>query len=379
MFAYLIHYWEIALKWKNRSIFEKILAQNIQNRIKNISDAKVERKAWKLLLLDSNPKIKDILIKIPGIINFSVARVVDNDINEIQKIWLELIKDCKFDTFRLTTKRANKNFEYDSMQINQQVWWFIVQNLGKKVNLDNPELTLFIEVWAKQSYMYFEKIQWIWWLPIWTSWKVVCLISWWIDSPVAWYLMMKRWCEIILVHAFNKTLHPEKVRDKIYKLAKKLSEYQPWLKLYMLPYQAMQQEIVDKIPEKQRMIMFKRSVLRTANMIAQKEKAKAIVLWDALAQVASQTLDNINVIYQASELAVLSPLISFDKQQIVDLAEKIWTYEISIIPYEDCCSLISSKNPQTKSRLSFIRNMENRIDYKDKENEIIEDSFEKQF
>jgi thiamine biosynthesis protein ThiI len=170
-------------------------------------------------------------------------------------------------------------------------------------------------------------------------------------------MAMKRGCEVILSHFFNSTIHSAEVRKKILLLAEKLAEFHP-IKLYMVPFEDIQMEIIKIVPSKLRMVVYRRSMMRMANLIAEKEKAKAIVTGDSLSQVASQTLENLNVIHSASNRLVLSPLLGFDKEEIIQKAKEIGTYEISILPYEDCCTLMVAKHPETRARVEQISQYE---------------------
>lgn len=185
-------------------------------------------------------------------------------------------------------------------------------------------------------------------MPVGSSGRVVSLLSGGIDSPVASTMMMTRGCEVLLFHAYNHTLRPKALKDKIMQISETLAKIQGKVTLCMLPYKALQKEIVEHIPGPYRMIAFKRSIVRVACLLAHNANAKAIVTGDSVGQVASQTLENIQCIYAASSFPVLSPLIGFDKQSIIDLAQKFGTYETSILPYEDCCSLIATDHPRTR-------------------------------
>lgn len=364
MLVYLIHFWEITLKWKNRNFFEKKLIDLLKEKIPNLE---YNKEYWKLIILPSNNEnqiekalkttfwisnwSKAFYLKLPENLNLN-----DNLKNEILKIIIKLIQNNpdKINSFKIETKRSNKKFQPNSMEINKIIWWEINQKLWIKIDIKNPEKIFYIEIWDKWIYIYDNKIIWLWWLPPWTSGRIVSLISGWIDSPVASYLMMKRWAKIVFLHAYFEWIDQNwQTKQKILELIKKLSEYQWKSKIYFVKMKPILNQILEKVPPKRRMLIFKRSIIKIANKIAEKENALAITMWDSLAQVASQTLENINVIYKASRLPILSPLIWFDKQQIIDLAKKIWTYDISIKPWNDLCSKISHKHPITKWNLEL--------------------------
>ena len=356
MRAYVIHYGEIALKGKNREVFERKLIENINRKIWEIG-VKVKRRFGRLVIYADDQRIAEKLKKTPGIKYFALAEVCDLDIDEIKKKALETLPR-KTKTFKIETKRSNKNFPYTSIEINRVVGEYILKRRdGIRVDLNNPDTKIFIEICEKECFIYTSKIPSIGGLPAGVAGKVISLISGGIDSPVSAFMIMKRGCEVIAVHFFNSTLHSPEVREKIKMIAEKLSEFHE-IRLYMVPFEDIQREIIRLIPSKYRMVVYRRSMMRMANIIAEKEDAKAIVTGDSLSQVASQTLDNLNVIYNASSLPVLSPLIGMDKEEIIEVAKKIGTYEISILPYEDCCSLMIAKHPETRAKLNEILRIE---------------------
>lgn len=198
-------------------------------------------------------------------------------------------------------------------------------------------------------------------MPVGSQGKVVSLLSGGIDSPVASWLMMKRGCNVIFIHFFNENLVPKP--NKVEKIVEKLNESQLESTAYYIPFADLQYEIIKSVPAKYRMIVYRRYMAKIANEIAKIEGAKAIVTGDNLGQVASQTLENLECIYEASSLPIFSPLIGFDKKEIVEMAKKLGTYEISIKPYEDCCSFMVGKHPATKANVEEIKEMEKRIKF----------------
>ncbi|WP_290900176.1 tRNA uracil 4-sulfurtransferase ThiI [Ferroglobus sp.] len=355
---YVVHYGEIALKGKNRDFFERKLMENIKRKI----EGRVRRRYGRIIVEAEDAEEK--LRKIPGIKYFAKAEVCDLDIEEIKRVALKVVGEV--DSFKVETKRSNKNFPLTSIEVNRVVGEFVKNSKGIKVDLKNPERTVYIEIGEKESYIYTEKIPGIGGLPCGVSGRVVAQISGGIDSPVAAFLAMKRGAEVIAAHFFNQTLHSPQVRKKILDLAEKLSEFHR-VKLYMVPFEEVQREIIRVIPAKYRMIVYRRSMMRMSNIIAKKEGAKAIVTGDSLSQVASQTLDNIRVIYSASELPVLPPLIGFDKEETIEIAKRIGTYEISILPYEDCCTLMIAKHPETRAKIEDVERMERVAEFKEED------------
>lgn len=360
--AVVIHYGEIALKGKNRDFFERRLIDTINSALEDVTKNKAMRKYGRIVLpLENGREIEERLKHICGIKYFAFAEIAPLDINEIKEIALYVIKK-KDGSFKIETLRSNKNFSLNSIEVNEIVGEHVVQKTKRKVNLKNPDIIVFIEICNKEAYVYSEKLYGIGGLPVIPSEKVICLLSGGIDSAVASFLMMKRGCNVIFLHFFNKTMHSSFVQKKIERMVETLASYQLDGKLYMIPFEGIQREIIKGVPAKQRMIVYRRYMMRIANKIAVREKAKAIVTGDSVAQVASQTLDNINVIYNASSLPILSPLIGFDKEEIIKIAKIIGTYEISIIPYEDCCSFMIARHPETKGKMREIEKLEKELD-----------------
>ncbi len=364
MRVYVVHYSEIALKGKNRSFFERRLVRNIKDRIKDIENPEIRREYGRIVIESENPEIKNVLKKIPGIKYSAFAIKTGLDMDEIIRSAIEIAPDSG--TFRVETRRSFKEFPLNSMEINRIVGERILKKKNLRVDLKNPKKTIYIEISRENAYIYSEKIEGIGGLPVGASGRVVCLISGGIDSPVSAFMAMKRGAEIIAVHFFNSTIHSPGVRKKIHDIAKKLSEFHR-IKLYMVPFKDIQLEIIRCIPSDYRMIVYRRSMMRMANIIAERERAGAIFTGDNLGQVASQTLANMNVIYSASKLPVFAPLIGLDKEEIVELAKEIGTYEISIQPYEDCCSLLVSKHPVTNASLDDVERMEEMCNLKEME------------
>lgn len=374
----IIHYDEITLKGRNRSFFENALVANIMDFFndRNVSYEKIYKNGGKIVV-DINidfdveqakmQKIKEILKYIPGISNFYFAVSEEKDMEKINKKTVELLspsdKINKYKTFKIEARRSDKKFEFKSPEINARAGKYVLENTGFKVDVRNPDLEIVIDIENEKCFIYFEKTKGIGGLPVGTAGNLVSLISGGIDSPVASCMMMKRGARIIFVHFKNRTARgAEDGMDKIKSLIEALNKFQRRSKLYTIPFDEFQKEIIANIPSKNRMIIYRRFMLKTAEMIAKKENAKGIVMGDSVGQVASQTLENINAAYSAANFPVFTPLIGTNKQEIIDMAKKIGTYEISIIPYSDCCSLLAAKHPETKARPEEIISQEKNLE-----------------
>jgi len=360
-----INYSEIVIKGRNRSEFERKLIENIQTALKKESYEKISKKETRILIFlneKSNiEKISEKLKKIFGIRWFSFAHIVEKDVDQIEKIVVEeSLKRYKGKTIKLETKRADKSFPMTSMELSKKIGQEM-EKKGLKVDLENPDIRLYIAILHKDALVSVKRIEGIGGLPVGTAGKVLCLFSGGIDSPVAAWLMMKRGCDIDFIH-FHPFPSNEKVKDsKIVKLLKELQDYSPEkFKLFIVPHK----QFFRKTPEilrKYELVVFRRFIIKVANEIAKKENYKALVTGDNLAQVASQTLENLSTTNEASEIPIFRPLLTYDKEEIIHLARKIGTYRTSLEEYKDCCSLVAVKSPATKSKLEKAKTIEEKI------------------
>jgi thiamine biosynthesis protein ThiI len=346
----VVHYSEIGLKGKNREYFERLLVRNIRKK-----GGKARRKYGRIEV-EFEEGIEEKLKKIPGIRYIGSGFKTSLDIEEINAASLSSLPKS-FNTFCVKASRGYKDFHLNSIEINREVGSFIQRRSKKAVDLKNPDVTIRIEIYQDSAYVYTRRIDGVGGLPAGSAGRVVSLLSGGIDSPVASFMAMKRGCEVVLSHFFNSTIHSAEVRKKILLLAEKLSEFHS-IRLYMIPFEDIQMEIIRTVPSKLRMVVYRRSMMRMANLVADREGAKAIITGDSLSQVASQTLENLNVIHSASDRLVLSPLLGFDKEEIIQKAKEIGTYEISILPYEDCCTLMVAKHPETRAKVEEISQYE---------------------
>lgn len=373
---YIVHYWELVLKWRNRKTFEKYLISSLESKLCWVS---YKKDFWKLVIFGENKEIWDILDTTFWLSNYSFWYEVSSDINDIINMSLELLSNKNFNSFKVVSKRTNKSFPFNSLELSTTIWSKIVTELSKMVDLYNPDIVLYCEVWNNSTYIYTDKKKWLWWMPALSAWKVVSLLSWWIDSPVASRMMMKRWCENIFFHAYTRSMTINKIFEKIGNIVMILKKFQLTWKLYMYDFSTIQKTITANVPDSYRMLIFKRSLIRIATKIALDEWAKALICWDSLCQVASQSLQNLKVIYSASEdLPILSPLISMDKEDIIKISKIIWTYDISIQWKNDCCKLIAWNNPSTWWDISRIKYYEKLIDINSLENSFVSEMIVKE-
>jgi len=367
----ICHYAEIGLKGQNRIYFEKILKNNIKHILDvSVPDSidKINRVRGRFIihLTESGQNSIDPIIKslknVFGLAYFSPAYLSEKDIDQIKIDSIELMQRFDFKTFRVTARRIDKRFPFSSQTLNEDIGAEILAKLNKTVNLSNPEAICFIDVLNEGTFIYSKKIPAVNGLPVGTSGKVIVMLSGGIDSPVAAYYALKRGMKAIYVHFHSVPLVSEASVEKVKDTVEILKKYQPNSKLYLVIFAPIQQAIMVDCNPKLRVILYRRYMMKIAERIAQMERAKAIYTGEALGQVASQTIENITVVEKSVTLPIMRPLIGFDKIEIIRKAEEIGTYEISIIPHQDCCTLYVPKHPATKARLQDVLKDESKLE-----------------
>jgi tRNA uracil 4-sulfurtransferase len=343
------------------------LIDNIRNKIGEKNIVKLGRISGRILLTTDNlekKKIEKILKKVLGLEAFSFVIKIEKDFEKIKEKTLEILKEKEFDSFRVTASRSQKDFPLNSQEINVQLGAYIVEKLNKKVDLHNPDLTCFIEIVEKTVYLSFERIIGIPGLPFGIEGEAISLISGGIDSPVASFYVMKRGVKVTFVHFHSYPYTDKASIEKVKDLVKVLSAYQGKSKLILIPFAEVQEMISMKTTEKLRVVLYRRFMMKIAEEIAIKLGAKAIVSGDSLGQVASQTLDNMNVISEAVDMNIIRPLVCFNKNEIMDVARDIETYNISIKPHEDSCSRFVPVHPELKANLKTVLKEEKKLKLK---------------
>lgn len=367
----IVHYHELALKGRNRDFFERQLIGNIRTALKDLGATRIESLPGRLrVALPESLKddvVKERLSAVFGIANFSLAQAVPlnlpkPDLNELTRGIGAAVTQRTFDTFRVTAKRADKRLALTSMDVEREVGKYVRELTDKTVKLSSPDLTIYIELLAKDAYYSLDKFQGPGGMPVGVSGTVACLISGGIDSPVAAYRMMKRGCNAVFIHFSGRPLVSRASEEKVRELVQILTAHQYRSKLFIVPFGEIQREIVAQTPAPYRVVLYRRLMVRIAGELALADRCWALVTGDSLGQVASQTPENLSVIEEAAELPMLRPLIGMDKLEITNQAQRIGTFTTSIEPDQDCCSLFVPPHPSTKTRLDDIRRIERSLD-----------------
>ncbi|MGH7825434.1 MAG: tRNA uracil 4-sulfurtransferase ThiI [Candidatus Binatia bacterium] len=366
MHSVLIRYHEIALKKGNRPYFTELLKRNLFSAVKDLGVKEIRSLPARLLLTFKDPVDPQRTIEriraVFGVANFSLVERTSKDIEALRMAILESLNGAKFDSFRIETQRGDKSFPLTSPEINRQLGAAVKAKTGARVDLTNPEFTVTVEILPNDAFFGVGKIAGAGGLPVGASGRVVALISGGIDSPVAGYRMMQRGCRLIFVHFHSAPYLDKTSQEKVRRLVTTLTRHQFNSRLYMVPFGEIQRQIVAGVNRPLRVVLYRRMMLRIAGVIARQEKTKALVTGESLAQVASQTLENMAVIQQATALPILRPLVGMDKQEIIDQARRIGTFEISSIPDQDCCQLFVPRHPATKARLRDVEEEEARLE-----------------
>lgn len=350
----VLHYHEINLKGGNRGWFEMKLHNHIRKLLEDVPHGGVRKLGGRMIvpLLPESPvdEVRARLSRVFGIANLSVAWDVPADMEQIREALRLLLEGRSFHSFRIDARRGTKEFPLQSQQINEQLGSFVRQMTGAAVKLEDPELTCSVEIVGDHAFLYFEKIQAGGGLPTGTGGKVVSLLSGGIDSPVAAHRLMRRGCSVVLVHFHSFPHTTVESQEKVRRIAAVLARFQLEAKLYLVPFAEVQREIVAYAPPALRVLLYRRFMVRIAEGIAAREKAAALVTGDNLGQVASQTLENLRAVSAIATLPIFRPLIGHDKEEIMNAARAISTYEISILPDQDCCTMFVPRHPETMGK-----------------------------
>lgn len=369
MNSVLIRYHEIALKKGNRAYFTELLKRNLLAAVKDLGAKEIRSLPARLLLTFKNdvPSVRLIerMSTVFGVANFSLVERTERDMEVLRRRMLAALNGRSFESFRIDTQRGDKTFPLTSPEINRQLGAAVKEKSGARVDLENAAFTVTVEILPHDAFFGFDKMPGAGGLPVGASGRVVVLISGGFDSPVAAYRMMRRGCRVGFVHFHSAPFQDKTSQEKVRQLLGVLTRHQFTSRVYLVPFGEIQRQIVAAVGRPLRVVLYRRMMLRIAEAIARRDKGKALVTGESLGQVASQTLDNMAVIQQAARMPILRPLVGMDKQEIIDEARRIGTFEISSTPDQDCCQLFVPKHPATKARFDEVEAEETKFDVKE--------------
>lgn len=362
----IIKYGELTTKKDNINFFINALRDNIKKSLKDI-DNKINYDHGRMFIETSNyENVLNILKKTFGIHEINIGyKLKTNSLEEINAELLNLLKDKEFKTFKVTTKRSDKSYPINSMEISRKVGGTILKNISNiEVDVHNPNLEINIEIRKNEAYIYFEKIKGIGGYPVGTLGKGLLMLSGGIDSPVAGYLAMKRGIKLECIY-FDSPPHTSKeALNKVKELASILSTYQNDIKLHIIHFTEIQEQIYKNCPKEYMITIMRRQMYRIAELLARRENCKCIINGESIGQVASQTLTSISTINEVITTPVIRPVCCLDKLEIIDIAKKIDTYETSILPYEDCCTIFVPEHPVINPERKLARTYEEAFDFR---------------
>ena len=362
----MVRFGELSTKGKNKKDFIRTLASNIKNALKGFSNLEliVRLDHIYIKLNDNKPdEIIRLLQGISGIHALSLVLKTDDEIANVKKVCLELIKQEEGKTFKVHARRANKKYPIISDQINREVAGEILRNTTLKVDVHNPDILLSIEMREDGCYIFTKTFKGAGGYPLGVGGKIMHMLSGGIDSPVAAYLLMKRGLRIECIHFASPPYTNIGVIEKLKDLLAKLNVYQQSIRLNIVPFTKIQEKIYEVSDESYAITVMRRMMFRLASELAKRRGCMAFSSGESIGQVASQTLESMNVINEVTNMPVIRPLVTTDKLDIIETARQIDTYEISIRPFEDCCTIFAPKNPKTKPSLEKAKEYEEKFDF----------------
>lgn len=362
----IVHYGELALKGRNRPWFVNTLLRSMKTALAG-TGLRRARFVLGRIEIEFDPsadweETRARLSRLPGIGNFSRAVRVPAEIDAMSREAIASVAGLEPRTFRIAARRADKQFPTPTPLIEREIGARVQAATGWPVNLSNPQIKIFVEILKDVAFVYASKERGAGGLPIGTSGRVTCLLSGGIDSPVAAARMIRRGCKVDFVHFHSYPILSRISQDKARALVTTLTTHQLKSRLFLVPFAPIQQQVVITVPPPIRVVIYRRLMMRIAEQIAHKRHTRALVTGDAVGQVASQTLDNLHVVGSVATLPVLRPLIGFDKSEITAEAARLGTFETSIVPDEDCCTLFTPRYPTTRASMAAVLAAEAQLD-----------------
>jgi tRNA uracil 4-sulfurtransferase len=365
----VLRYGELFLKGGNRHLFEKILLRNIKRSLADLGSSEIERGQGRIFVRCEEAFYERTLrrlSKVFGLSSLSPALACEKTLADIAQVAIEFAKPLAerspIPTFKIESRRADKRFPMTSPEISREVGGQIHLATKLPVDIHNPDVTIGVEVGDRQTFVFGERVKGAGGLPVGASAQLLLLLSGGIDSPVAGHLMQKRGCRLRALYFHSPPYTNEHAWDKVKQLSEVLARSQSQLVLDTVHFTEIQKEIRDKAPPEMAVVLYRRMMVRIACRIAQQNRCSALATGESLGQVASQTVENIATIEAVSDLPIFRPLTAFDKMETINIAHEIESYEISILPHEDCCSLFVPKHPITRASLKQAQHGESRLD-----------------
>ena len=362
MNSIVVHYKELALKGGNRPWFVRVLVRNLKTALTGIDVASVRSVMGRIEIelgrgaswIEARDRVKRVF----GIANFSYADRAPLDFSALASAILIALGDRQAESFRVSVRRADKRFPFTSPQIEREVGGLIKEQKGWRVDLDNPALTVHIEMLTDHAFYFFGKEPGAGGLPTGTGGRLACLLSGGIDSPVAAYRMMRRGCSVLLIHFHSYPILSRASQEKVREIASLLTRHQLQSRLMLVAFGELQQQVLLSAPAPLRVVIYRRLMVRIAERLAHQWHARALVTGEVVGQVASQTLENMTTIAAAANMEILRPLVGMDKDEITAEAAAIGTLPISNIPDQDCCQLFTPKHPSTRATRDEVERAE---------------------
>jgi tRNA uracil 4-sulfurtransferase len=383
MTSIVVHYQEIALKGKNRPWFLARLVRNLRQAVSDLDVQSVRALMGRIEIVlgpSAAPEaVGDRITRVFGVANFSYASRTALDIDGIASAILNDLGDRTCESFRVSVRRADKRFPMTSPQAEREIGGRIKEARGWRVDLEHAELVIHVELLTNDAFYFYGKEKGAGGLPTGTAGRIACLLSGGIDSPVAAHRMMKRGCAVTFVHFHSYPILSRASQEKARELVTLLTMWQQRSRLYLVPFGDVQQQVLLAVPGPMRVVVYRRLMLRIAERIARLRHAQALVTGDVVGQVASQTLENLAVVGSVATLPLFRPLIGMDKDEITAAARRLGTYPISIIPDQDCCTLFTPRNPQTRARLDAIEAAEQALPIDDLVGSAVQEAVVEEF
>jgi thiamine biosynthesis protein ThiI len=362
----VVHYHEISLKRGNRPLFLRRLARNLARALADVGPVTVRQRPGRIVLdLDEHPQpelVRERAQRVCGVASVSLGYRTASTLEAMQSVVGRLVEGREFRSFRITARRAFKTYPMTSVALNRALGAFVLERVATRVDLEHPEVEIVVEVLPDEAFVSLDRRPGPGGLPVGSGGTVAALLSGGIDSPVAAWRMLKRGCRVVFVHFHSAPYLPPTSQAKARALVERLTEWQYDSRLFLVPFGEIQREVVLSVPGPARVIVYRRLMVRIAEAIARREGALALATGESLGQVASQTLENIAAIDAAAVGPVLRPLIGTDKIEIIREAKQLGTFDISIEPDADCCTLFVPKHPLTRMTPAHADAAESRLD-----------------